>query len=207
MLRRSKLHEGTALLTRPQDAVRLVRQTVLAQASPLELELPWMSYAVIDFLDRWITDRTVVLECGAGGSTLFFARRAGRVVSVESDPAWSAAVRARLDAKGLDNVDLRSAEADFADPDALPDSPFFRALGDEPADLVLIDSFDHVTHRCRPILFHRGEELVRPGGIVVVDDAWRYEHLRDEHRARAVERFRGLGPGSRRLRTTDVYRY
>jgi len=173
----------------------------------MQLGLPWMPYAVIDFLDRWMGPETLVYECGSGGSTLFFARRAGKVVSLESDEEWAKAVARRLREEGLANVALRCASADFARPETLPGSEFYKGIPTEPADLIVIDSLDHSTHRARPVLFRRAEEVVRPGGLVVVDDAWRYQQLHGESKASEIRTFRGVGPGTRRPQWTDVFVY
>jgi SAM-dependent methyltransferase len=207
------MHLGTGLraigtLTRrPGDLRRYLGHRRAGGVSPLEAELPWMSYAVIDLLEERLRPDAVVYEYGAGGSTLFFARRAGRVVSVEHDEGWSRAVNDRLVELGLGHAEVRHVAVDVDDPDALAGSPFYRALPDEPADVVVVDSYDHATHRNRPILFQRAEELVKPGGIVVVDDSWRYPQLREHHHAQRHRTLRGLGPGSSGLQTTDVFFY
>jgi hypothetical protein len=53
----------------------------------------------------------------------------------------------------------------------VPASEFDLGIPTEPPDLIAIDSLDHFTHRARPVLFRRAEELVRGGGLVLVDDA------------------------------------
>ena len=50
--------------------------------------LPWYSYPCIDFLKHRPYAGRVVLEFGGGQSTLWWARRAGRVVTLEGDRAW-----------------------------------------------------------------------------------------------------------------------
>ncbi len=47
-----------------------------------------------------------VLEFGAGGSTVFFARRCKHIISIETDPDWALVVGSHLKKLGLDNVDL-----------------------------------------------------------------------------------------------------
>ncbi len=50
--------------------------------------VPWYTYPAIEFLRQLDLGSFDVLEFGAGNSTAFWAERARRVVSVESDPAW-----------------------------------------------------------------------------------------------------------------------
>jgi SAM-dependent methyltransferase len=195
------------LAQRLQDVRRYVAHRRSGGTSPLEAELPWMSYAVIDLLEDRLRPDAVVYEYGSGGSTLFFARRAAKVVSVEHDERWARAVNNRLAELGLDHAHVLHVDVDVGDPDALPGSAFYRALPDEPADVVVVDSYDHESHRNRPILFERAEQLVRKGGIILVDDSWRYPQLRERNHARSHRTLRGLGPGSSGLQTTDVFFY
>lgn len=73
---------------------------------PLSVEQPWLTYDAIALLTRILKDRPYarVFEYGSGGSTLFFARRAAEVVSVEHDPKWAETVFSRLTATGIENV-------------------------------------------------------------------------------------------------------
>jgi hypothetical protein len=48
---------------------------------------------------------------------------------------------------------------------------------------------------------------VRPGGLVLVDDAWRYKQLHGQTRAREIRTFRGVGRGTRRPQCTEVFFY
>jgi hypothetical protein len=57
--------------------------------SPLKAELPWFCYDAIEFLQGWVGAEMVVYEYGSGGSTLFFAHRAKRLVSIEDHPGWA----------------------------------------------------------------------------------------------------------------------
>jgi predicted O-methyltransferase YrrM len=196
-----------ALAKRPRDVPRYVAHNGVTRQSPMQLGLPWMPYSVIDFLDRWIDSGTLVYEFGSGGSTLFFARRAGKVVSLENNERWANAVKQQVADDGLTNVDLRFVSADFSRPETVADSEFYRAIPVEHADMIVIDSIDHYTHGSRPVLFHRADELIRPGGLIVLDDAWRYRHLRGESNATEFRTFRGVGPGTRRAQWTDVFFY
>lgn len=205
--RRGAAHIGRALLKRPQDFPRYARHTLTKRQSPLELGLPWMPYSVIDFLDRRLDRNSVVVELGSGGSTLFFADRAGRVITLEENDPWASDVGEALAERGFSNVDLRSVKADFGDLAGLGESEYWRALPTEPADVIVVDSSDYQTHEARPLLFRWAEEIIRSDGVIVVDDAWRYRDLPREAQASRVESFRGLGPGTTRPQWSDVYFY
>lgn len=50
--------------------------------------LPWYTYPAIEFLEDKIAPDFKVFEWGAGQSTMWWAHKTSRVVSVESDEAW-----------------------------------------------------------------------------------------------------------------------
>jgi hypothetical protein len=55
---------------------------------PADVGLPWISHGALVHLQNFIKPEMKVLEFGCGGSTLFFARHASQVISVEDDPGW-----------------------------------------------------------------------------------------------------------------------
>lgn len=68
--------------------------------------VPWQVPDSIYKEDENCRPNDFVLEFGAGGSTVFFARRCGYVVSIETDPDWAMAVESHLKKIGLDNVNI-----------------------------------------------------------------------------------------------------
>jgi len=98
-----------------------------------------------------------VFEFGSGGSTLWLAQRAARVVSVEDNPDWHKAVVAGLRRLGT------PAEVRLVTTKRIPD-----AIGDTGLwDVVFVDCWTQEERR-RSILL--GAQHVRPGGWLVADD-------------------------------------
>jgi predicted O-methyltransferase YrrM len=62
-----------------------------------------------------------------------------------------------------------------------------------------------MTDPVRPKFFAIAKRLVAPGGIIVLDDAWRYPQLRSS--GSRVKRFVGLGPARLERTETDVFFY
>jgi predicted O-methyltransferase YrrM len=104
-----------------------------------------------------------VLELGSGRSTAWYARRAGRVLSLEDNEYWAAQTRERLAAAGLENTALR----------AMPVEDFPReiaALAHASFDLVVMD-FLESAEVTRMDALRPARELVRPGGLLLLDDS------------------------------------
>jgi predicted O-methyltransferase YrrM len=172
------------------------------------MELPWFSYSAIRFLEGRLCGTETVYEYGGGGSTLFFARRVARVVTVENDAAWTSKLQTALDDRSLTNVELIRADGDFDNPASFGRSKFANALPTAPADVVVIDSYDFPPpHLLRPLLFPKAEAVVKPGGMIILDDAWRYRALRTTSRAAEVRTLAGVGPARKTVTSTDFYLY
>jgi predicted O-methyltransferase YrrM len=56
--------------------------------SPLNYEIPWMTFKAIDYLSKYLKPEMEIFEWGSGGSTLFFAKRVKKVISIEHDKKW-----------------------------------------------------------------------------------------------------------------------
>src|SRR5215813_10406387 len=110
------------LVSHPQYIPRCLSHNLINGKTPLDLEIPWFSYAAIDFLETFVGPEMNVFEYGSGGSTVFFARRARQVVSVEDNPKWYEWVKRRLEQQGLVNASLRLCEFNFKQPDGFQDS-------------------------------------------------------------------------------------
>lgn len=194
------------LIAHPQYISRCLAHNVINGKTPLDLEIPWFSYAAIDFLERFVQPHMSVFEYGSGGSTLFFARRAKKVVSVEDNAKWFEWVSLRLQQKGLQNATLKFCEFNFKEPTGFEHSAYLHAMPDGRFDIVVIDGSEEWT-QVRPICFEKAQSRVKEGGIIIVDDSWRYPMLRKNHHAKKFEIFQSVGPGRPGVTSTDVFFY
>jgi predicted O-methyltransferase YrrM len=126
-------------------------------------ERPWIVPAALGWLRRRIRSDWSVLELGSGRSTVWFARRAGRVISFEDIEYWHTRTRERLAELGLDNVDLRLCPVEElpAEVEALPEAAF---------DLVVVDFLEAPT-LTRVDLLEPAMKRVRPGRYLLLDDS------------------------------------
>jgi SAM-dependent methyltransferase len=190
---------ATDLILHPSRFKRYVAHNVRNGRSPLDLELPWFSYAAIDFLDQWLQADMTVCEYGSGGSTLFFARRVKSVFTIEDNPDWFDRVRRRLEEKGVNNVTLKLCLFDFKNPEGFERSTYLHAMPDTSFDVIVIDTTEEWIP-VRPTVFAHAEARIRSGGVIVLDDSWRYPALR-------ARNLKSAGPGRPGVTTTDVFFY
>jgi len=199
--------------THPEYIPRYLRDRAPDRSSPLEIELPWISYAAIDFLDGYLKPDMTVYEYGSGGSTLFFASRVARVTSTEHDPRWYSRIRTKLQAHSVTNANIQLVECDLSQTPDFENSHYVQSLRDTEADVILIDGFerdapeDDPKYNLRPICFALAETQIKQGGIIILDDSWRYTHLRQKNSAVRVQVFESPGPARPGVTSTDVYFY
>jgi hypothetical protein len=117
---------------------------------------PWLCYNSIAVLDNIIKPDWNVIEFGSGMSTLYFAKRAGRVVSIEDSEEWRNRVKNHLADAGAGNVrlDLRSRE-DYEDCSEWEDGFF---------DFCLVDGLKRL--ECVESIIPK----IRHGGYLYLDD-------------------------------------
>lgn len=194
------------LVRHPQYIPRSLAHNVVNGKSPLDLGLPWFSYEAIDFLEDFLKPHMSVCEYGSGGSTLFFARRVKSVFSIEDNPKWFELVSQRVKRESLLNVTLELCPFDFKNPVDFENSAYLHALPNEQFDVIVVDGSEEWI-QVRPRCFKMAEMRVNRGGIIVVDDSWRYPELRRTHRAQSYKIFQSLGPCRPGVTSTDVYFY
>jgi len=146
----------------------------------IALDVPWWTYDAIDAVEARLRERpdARVFEYGAGASTVWLARRAGAVVSIEHDPDWHTLVgerTARFDHITLRHVppDRDHAGPEFASSKAGYEGLTFRtyagAIGaeEEPFDLIVIDG------RARTACLRAALSHLKDGGAIVFDNTHR----------------------------------
>jgi len=194
------------LITHPQYLGRCLAHNLRNGKTPLDLELPWFSYAAIDFLETFVRPNHAVCEFGSGGSTLFFARRARSVYAIEDNATWHELVAQRLQALGLRNATLKLCPFNFKEPAGFADSDYLNGIPPGQFDIIVVDGSEEWTP-VRPACFEKAEERIGPGGIIVVDDSWRYPQIRQKHHARNHQVFQSVGPCRPGVTSTDVFFY
>jgi hypothetical protein len=183
---------------------------------PLELGLPWISFGAIRFLEKFLQPGMRVFEYGSGGSTLFFAARCERTVSVEDNENWARRVRDRLgEAQNVDLIVGATPKIRYGT-DGRPfeqgdftASGYLRAINGLNPDVVLIDGSEDwgLKPTRRSICFHHVEPTMKAGAIIILDDSWAYPQLRKSNRAKRVVSFWGVGPCRRGCTCTDIFFY
>lgn len=125
--------------------------------TPLGEGLPWLTFAAIAYLEDHLCPEHSIFEWGGGGSTVFFTGRCARVVTVDDNPYWFGQFPRVDNWTGL----LRRANTSVGWAD------YVLAIADFPEgfDVVLVDGL------ARPDCIAIAHKYLKPGGLLVVDDA------------------------------------
>ena len=134
-------------------------------ATTMSARVPWLPYRVLERLEAALASCEAggrVFEFGGGGSTLWFADHGADVVTVEHDRDWVEHLATALVDEARCQLIHRDSSNDYAEYVATiaewPDAHF---------DVVVVDGRERV--RC----LRESISKVRPGGLLILDDAER----------------------------------
>lgn len=161
-----------------------------ACVTPAGEPLPWYSYPATEFLNQFDFGGRTVFEYGCGNSTVFWSRRARRVVSVEHEAEWYEEVRRMVGP----NVELLHER----DPDQ-----YIAAVHrfDERYDVIVIDGQSRL--RCAREALTR----MNRGGFIILDNSdWFPDTSKTLRDSGLLEvDFFGFGPLNDYTSATSVY--
>ena len=123
--------------------------------------IPWITYPCIHFLETRIQSSHRIFEYGSGNSTLWFAKRAKSIVSVEHDRDWHRYMKRKLP----DNARIRYVPLGDSYPKAILDEEGF-------FDIIVIDG------RMRVSCAQRALNRLGRTGVLVWDNTDRKEYAR-----------------------------
>lgn len=196
-----------SLVTHPNHIPFYLKNSVLNSKEPIAMGLPWISYSAIEFLNNYKTDKSLeILELGGGGSTIYFAKKGAKVTCLESSELWAKKIDEKIKQLNISNIDLRILPYDLKKLDTFIKSHFCQFIEKNKYDIILIDNYEE-NLQLRPICFYAAEKSIRLGGIIIIDDSWRYTALRKSNSAKAFKIFKSIGPGRLGVTSTDIYFY
>lgn len=142
-------------------------------------ESPWLSRDAILFIEQWLRPGDVAIEWGSGRSTAWLAERVEKLLSVEHDSQWYKQIINAIDKQELKNVDYRLVERignELLDAEKYSQEVLLD-FEEGSIDFALVDGI--FRDSCALAILDK----LKPGGLLVVDDAHRYlpSHSRSPH--------------------------
>jgi hypothetical protein len=163
------------------------KQSLQPENTSVSDESAWINFKALAFLTSYLKPEHKVFEFGGGGSTLFFCKRAGEVVTVENDPEWFEILKKQVETKQypakwsgsmivgkpvvhdpnrrIDNpADFKSNHPGQADLNYQEYAQSIKRFPAEYFDMVLVDG------RVRPACIQESLTHIKIGGYLVVDN-------------------------------------
>lgn len=136
--------------------------------------IPWISYSAIDELEVFLTKSSRVLEFGSGMSTIWYAKHAGEVYSVEDCKPWFEKVGNFIKKNNITNINLKFS-SDL--------NSYSQFMENDPTgfDLIMVDG------NYRSTCVNNAIKLVRPGGSFYLDNSDRGVTSNDTDTRRAED--------------------
>ena len=186
---------GPFMLKHPQ-IIRFFPQWLISQrpgATSYENGIPSIPLEAIAWLESFLKEDTKAFEWGSGGSTLFIAKRVGKLISVEHDLKWHSLVSRLIKQHEISNCELflkkpRSSnnQLDLNEGKVSPDylssekggqgfvfeeyCKAIEAYPDEHFNLVFVDGM------ARPSCIFHALRKLKPGGFLMLDDTHKVQY-------------------------------
>jgi len=132
-------------------------------------DAPWLTVDAVAFLERWLEPQHEGFEWGSGRSTVWFARRVRHLTSIEHNPVWhDRVVQSLSDQQVSSRVRYRCICVEESA--AKSDHEYVQAIAEIPdgfLDFCLVDGVASLRAACALACLPK----IRPGGIVIVDNA------------------------------------
>jgi len=134
---------------------------------------PWLTPQAINILESWLTVDDFGIEWGSGRSTVWFAQRVNKLVSIENDPDWHLKINSVLMENGLlTKVDYRHipiiTSTSQTSRGTLSYADVACQFSDKSFDFALVDG------KIRHICVKKVLPKLKTGGMLILDNSERH---------------------------------
>ncbi len=133
-------------------------------------DVPWFAQESIPYIESLLKPDFIGFEWGCGRSTIWFAKKISHLTSVEGRKSWFENVKKMLKEQNLEKkADLHLAEItseyEFDKKEIERYASHIDSFGDKTLDIIIVDG--HV----RVLCLHHALSKIKPGGILILDNA------------------------------------
>ncbi len=131
----------------------------------LNPDLPWLTKKANNYLDANLNDSMLGFEFGSGRSSIWFANKLKKLISVEGHKGWYEKVSSKFSKENVTNIDYIFSEFDEkTEIDAVAYSNIICTYDDEYFDFILVDGGP------RDLCALNSIEKLKRGGMLVIDN-------------------------------------
>lgn len=187
------------------------RKSLKPGHTPLSDQVPWITFKAKTWLETYLKPDMSVFEYGSGGSTMFFSKRAKKIISIEHNKNWYSKISSILIKAGISNIEYFLCEPEIFLSEQVPSYNYgsYTSIGmgydnmsferyvkhiekypDKSFDLVLIDG------RARPSCIFHAISKIRSHGYLMLDNSERQRYSKAISLLTGYKRtdFFGIGP-------------
>jgi hypothetical protein len=178
------------------------------------IPIPWYVFEAIEFLKNNLNKNHIIFEFGCGASTLFFASKVKKVVSLESNRRWFEIITSSLKNCGdflLEKNYFSNSNCEiFLAEDALNQDEYqnfaqnYSQKNNIKFDFLIVDSLKRF--ECAKNSF----EAIKAGGYLILDDSERsnYQKIFDflQKNNFSYQDFIGIAPAQLKIKKTTFFR-
>lgn len=150
-------------------------------SNPINYGIPWLNFPTIKYLEKYLHNGMNVFEWGAGGSTIFIAKRVKGVISIEYDYNYYGFLNKKLEELSIQNAEVRfiapQSDGKIKSKNVKGDNKFFDkyvdAISEFPDnyfDIIIIDG------RARNHCLEKSLNKVKRGGFILFDNTDRKDY-------------------------------
>jgi tRNA A58 N-methylase Trm61 len=166
-------------------------------------ELPWITYQAIEFFNQNLKKNHLIFEYGCGSSTIFFAKKVKKVVSIETNEIWFEIINKKIKEQNIDNVEI------FLMTDGISNEKYenflenYQKENNLDFDFVIIDSIKRF--KCAQNVL----KFINNKTKIVLDDSERKHYkkifkLFEENNMKKIDFF-GIAPAQLRIKNTTIF--
>lgn len=162
-------------------------------------EVPWMTYPMIEFLKNNIDKTHEIFEFGCGASTVFFARNAKNITSIETNKVWKNIITEKLQENKLKNTTI------FLDENGIENEHYekYPQILGKKFDVIIIDSIKRFQCCINAI------NSLKKNGFIILDDSERnhYKKIFNFFTENGFKKkdFLGIAPAQLRVKNSTIF--
>lgn len=152
--------------------------------------IPWYTYPAFEYLNQLDYQDKDIFEYGAGNSSLFWAKKARSVISIESDKEWYISLKSQINSN--QKLVLLEEEQEYV-------NSIFK--DQKKYDVIVIDGVHRLS--CAEVAV----QCLAPGGLIILDNSdWFPKTTTTLREAGLIQvDFTGLGPINYYTWTTSIF--
>lgn len=164
--------------------------------------IPWYTYPTIEYLSNLDFSDKVILEWGGGQSSLFWAKRCKKLVTIESNPDWFKIIAE----KKMKNQDVY-LKTSIVSKDSVENYGLFPQTLECQFDVIIVDGATIDGKTTRPICLNTAMKIIKNNGMIIFDNSDWYPdtcYILRKHGFIQID-FHGFAPINTYTHTTSLF--